>query len=515
MAQSSMDFLKQLSGWKRQFFAFAIGSVMTLSMPPYNVFPLVWLCLPALILMLQGTTSLRQAFATGWSFAFGFFVFSLYWIAASMFVDFKTFWWAVPFSVAGLPALFAIYYGAAAAIARKIGVSDLPGIVVFGLLWFLADYARGHLFTGFPWILLGYVWSGHLQILQITSVIGIYGLTLLTAIAACLPAALGTGSKPPRIAFSLSLAIFVVVSAWGDYRLQNTRIEETPNVFVRLVQPNIDQKTKWAIVERENHFRNLIELTAQKSDRAVTHYFWPETASTYYLSEDGVRRDEIAAVIPAASTVMTGVVRRITNSNNVLQYYNSLVAVDGLGRLVAGYDKAHLVPFGEYMPFRKYIPIHAIATMGADFSSGPGPKSLRVAGLPLFSPLICYEAIFPGNVVDDQDRPDFLLNLTNDGWYGRTIGPYQHFAIARVRAIEEGLPLLRVANTGISGIIDPVGRIIGQLGLGERGVLDSELPKPISKTIFSEMKEESLWTLFLLVSGVCFWKNLRLTLCRK
>ncbi|MFA5040805.1 MAG: apolipoprotein N-acyltransferase [Bdellovibrionales bacterium] len=499
---SIRDYLRRVSGWKRLFAAFVFGSVLALSMPPFNLFPLAWLCLPALIFLLQGTQNYRQAFVTGWGFAFGFFVFGLYWIASSMFVDIKRFWWAVPFSVVGLPALFAIYYGIAAALARKLGLRGLSGSINFGLMWFLAEVARGYLFTGFPWILLGYAWSGVLPILQVTSAVGIYGLTLLTIVAACLPASLEKGSRQPRLALLASLALFAIIGAWGEIRLTTTALETAPGVRVRLVQPNVDQKKKWLLSERDRHFGELIYLSSLEGEKPVTHIFWPETASTYYLSEDALRRKEIAAAIPAAASVITGVIRRDLDKNGITHFYNSLVALDGLGRLVAGYDKVHLVPFGEFMPWRKYIPLQAIATSGADFTAGPHVRSLRVLGLPVFSPLICYEAIFPGEVVDSADRPDFMVNLTNDGWYGRSTGPYQHFAIARVRAIEEGMSLIRVANTGISGVIDPLGRIEKKLGVNEEGIIDSDLPEAMPLTLYAEWKETFVWIAFFLLLSI-------------
>jgi len=491
-------FLRRLTGGRRLALSFALGSLLALSMPPFDVFPLWWVCLPAQILLLQGTQTKRQAFFTGWSFAFGYFVFGLYWIAASMFVDIAKFWWAVPLSVAGLPTFFAIYYGLAAVLARRIGLSGLGGAVTFGLLWFLADYARGHMFTGFPWNLVGYTWSRVLPILQITSITGIYGLTLLTSVAASIPASLGT--KHARPALIASLVLFVLLAIGGAIHLQTTDVGTVPNIRLRLVQPNVDQAHKWLNSEREAHFQELIDLTAAPSEPPVTHIFWPETASTYYLSEDPERRKQIAASIPAEAAVITGVIRRALDEQGNTHFFNSMVAVNGLGRLVAGYDKSHLVPFGEYMPMRKFIPLPTIAASMADFSAGPGPRSIRVEGLPTFSPLICYEAIFSGDVIDPTDRPAFMVNMTNDGWYGQTTGPYQHFAIVRVRAIEEGLPLIRVANTGISGVIDPLGRIQKRLGLGKKGTIDTDLPTALPLTIFGQWRETSVWAIFMILS---------------
>jgi apolipoprotein N-acyltransferase len=212
--------------------------------------------------------------------------------------------------------------------------------------------------------------------------------------------------------------------------------------------------------------------------------------------------------VPPGGSILTGVVSRTIDSKGKLSYYNSLIAIDGRGRVVAGYDKHHLVPYGEYIPFRSILPVRALAGIGVDFSAGPGPETLRVKGLPPFSPFICYEAVFPGEVAPRDDRPGFLLNVTNDGWYGRTAGPYQHFAIARVRAIEEGLPIVRAANTGISGVVDAYGRIQAKLGLAKSGFIDSDLPAPLPPTLFTKMGELLAWFLFgACVMGVLFFRK--------
>ena len=417
-----------------------------------------------------------------------------------MFVDLSMFWWAVPLAVAGLPACFALYYGIAAALARRIGIDGIGGAMLFAVMWFLADEARGHLFTGFPWNLEGYAWSGVLPVLQVTSVIGIYGLTLLTLVAVCLPASLTEKNRGARAMVGASLLLFVGLAVGGEVREHSIVVGTVPDVRLRLVQPNIAQTLKWGDSEREKGFAELIDLSATPAPVMPTHIFWPETAATYYLSEDAGRRMQIADRIPSASILITGVIRRELDDTGHLHYFNSLVALNGMGQLVAGYDKAHLVPFGEFMPLRQYTAVQAVAASGTDFTPGPGVRSLRVLGLPVFSPLICYEVIFPGQVVDAEDRPDFMVNLTNDGWYGDTTGPYQHFAIARVRSIEEGLPLIRIANTGVSGVIDPIGRIVQRLGLSNRGFIDSDLPTALPPTVYAKYRNMPVLLEFLIFS---------------
>jgi apolipoprotein N-acyltransferase len=490
--------LRTRAGWPHAATAFAYGAFSSLAYPPANLAPVLWISFPALIFLLQGTKGWRGAFATGWSFAFGFLVFDLYWIAAAMFVDIRHFWWAVPLAALGLPAFCALYYGLAAVLARRLGLQGLAGAIGFALLWFLADYARGHLFTGFPWNIEGYAWAEILPVAQAASVIGIYGLTLLTLIAASLPAVLGENAPTPaaRAAFLGSLAVLAALIVWGAERMMEAPLTDVPNVRLRLVQPDIPQAEKWQPEEVRKNFERLLKLSAAPAAKRPTHIIWPETAAMYDLSEDRAQRDEVAALVPPGGALITGDVLRTVEDGDV-HFYNALIAVNESAHITAFYDKSHLVPFGEYVPYRKWLPIHPVAALGLDFSAGDGPRSLRVLGLPLFSPLICYEAIFPGDVVDQDDRPQFLLNVTNDGWYGRTAGPYQHFAIASMRAIEEGVPLVRDANTGISGVVDAYGRIRARQGLGAEGVLDSNLPVALARqTFFSRYGEKPLWALF-------------------
>ncbi len=495
---SAATALRSLTGVRRFAAALGFGGLMALAMPPFDLFPLVWLCLPSLIFLLQGTSNGKQAFLTGWSFAFGFFVFGLYWIAHAMFVDLARFWWAIPLAATGLPAFFALYYGLAAALARRMGLQGIRGALTFGGLWFLADWLRGHCFTGFPWNLLGYTWDGVLPVLQTTAFIGIYGLTFLTGLAASSTAALIDSQRASRVVFISGLALFGGLGLAGLVRLHTTPIGDVPSIRVRLVQPAISQIDKHNGTERYTHFQSLIALSAAPGPLPVTHVFWPETASPYYLAEEKeARRDMATHMPPSVRAIITGSIRRTVDPDGVTAFYNALVAIDPRGNLVASYDKAHLVPFGEFMPLRRYNPLPALAASATDFSRGDGVRSLRVKDLPPFSALICYEVIFSGVVADQTDRPGFLLNATNDGWYGHTTGPFQHFAIARVRAIEEGLPLLRVANTGISGIIDPLGRVRASLALDERGTLDGALPQSLPPTFFARYGEgRILSTLF-------------------
>jgi apolipoprotein N-acyltransferase len=498
------DYLRTRTGWHRALTAFAFGALSALTYSPIPIVPILWVSFPALIFLIQGTRSARQAFVTGWCFAFGFFLLDLYWIAASMFVDLASFWWAIPLAVGGLPAFFAIYYGLAAIAMRWIGRRTLEDVIAFGLFWFLADYMRGHCFTGFPWNVEGYVWVALLPVLQATSLIGIYGLTLLTLLFAGLPVLLVDTPKSGRVLFCASLVMLAGMAGWGSWRLAQDAGAFVPNIRLRLVQPNVDQRSKWVETKRAEHFQRLLELSSTPAAKPITHLIWPETASTYLLAEDRDHRHALSLVIPKNGDLLTGVVRRNVDDAGKSHFFNSLIAINSRGDVVAGYDKFHLVPFGEYIPLRNILPFHALVSLG-DFSTGDGPHSLRVLSLPLFSPLVCYEIIFSGEVAARDDRPGFLLNVTNDGWYGATAGPYQHFAIARTRAVEEGLPLVRAANTGISGVVDSYGQIITHLGVGQTGIIDSDLPQALPATLFVHYGERPLWLIFALLACSLLW----------
>lgn len=502
------DRLRARRGGWRYALAFIYGAFSSLAYSPADMAPVLWVSYLALIFLLQGCGDMRRAFAVGWLFAFGFFVFDLYWMAVSMFVDLNHFWWAVPLAAFGVPAFFAFYYGIAAAIAQRIGLRDVAGALTLALFWFLAGYVRGHLFTGFPWNMEGYAWADYLPVLQATSLIGIYGLTLLTLTILFLPACLAETAvtKNHRWVVSGAYIAFGVLILWGGWRLVEAPNATVPNVRLRLVQPDVPQEIKWQPEEREKNFARLLALTSTSGEQPVTAVIWPETASPFYLTSDEEHRSKAAAVVPKGGSIITGLLRGEANPSFGIRYYNALAVIDDHGHIPAVYDKFHLVPFGEYVPLREWIPVQALAGLGVNFSRGNGPQTLHAPGLPLFSPLICYEVIFPGKVVNRRDPPQWLLNVTNDGWYGNTAGPYQHFAIARVRAVEEGLPLVRVANTGISGIVDPYGRIEARLGLGRSGFIDDNLPQPLpAPTFFARSGETPLWLIFgLLVLCVIF-----------
>ena len=513
-----------LSGWRRAGVAFMAGALSCLALPPFHLVPILFVSFGTLVWLMDGACNavrdggglavnlplrrrVRNVFAVGWSFGFGQLLFGLYWISNALLVDGATFAWAVPLSAAALPAGLAIFPALGLVSAAVIWNQGAGRVLVLAIFWTGAEWVRGHAFTGFPWNLMGYVWADTGAMLQGVALVGIYGLGLITVLLAAAPAVLANSEHRPGLAWTVIGVGLVSVTAlwiWGAVRLTGADAlsDLHPDVVLRIVQPNIEQRLKWHRSQRRANFERHLDLTSAPGADAITHVIWPEAATPYYLDQDSDRRAEIASRLKPNQVLLAGTLRSDHDASGALRFWNSFVAFDDLGRIQTTYDKSHLVPFGEYLPLRRFLAPFGIEKVTAgfgDYSAGPGRKTLQVSGAPPFSPLICYEVVFPGEVAGDQPRPAWLLNVTNDAWYGFSTGPYQHLAMARVRAVEEGLPLVRAANTGISSIIDPYGRTVAEMGLGEGGVLDAPLPLALENMPLYARFGDWLWAPILLI----------------
>jgi apolipoprotein N-acyltransferase len=510
-----------LSGWRRYVAAWLLGALAAAPLSPLDGTPFLVVCLTGppvlaisfsgLVWLVDGCGSRRDAAMLGWSFGFGFFVAGLYWIGAALFVDIATFWWLLPFAVLVFPAALAIFTSLAVLAAheacQRFGFAGSARILVLAVAWALSEWLRGHVLTGFPWNLIGYVWAGAfpgaLAMLQLTSLIGIYGLSLLTVTAAALPARLGDMERRRHGAAVVALLLIAVPAAGGAWRLAHAPSDMVPGVMLRLVQPSIPETLKNDRETLGQNFQRLLSLSALPSADGITDVVWPEAAAPPVLERFADERRAIAAVLPKGGLLLAGAERAEPLQGwPPHQVWNSLVVLNDKGDIIATYDKSHLVPFGEYMPLRGILPIDKIVPSIGDFSTGPGPRTLDLPGVPPVGPLICYEVIFPGAVTDRAMRPQWLLNVTNDAWYGFTSGPFQHLAIARVRAVEEGLPLIRSANNGISAVIDPYGRVINRLPLDSIGVLDSTLPRALPPTLYERVRDAALLVIALSLLAV-------------
>jgi len=500
-----------LRGWRRYGGAVLLGVLSSLALPPAFAFPVLWIALPLLVWMLDGAKGKRQSFLIGWCYGFGLYAASLYWISNALLVFSDRLWWMVPFAALGLPAGLAIFAGFAGLLARLAAPGPARAFAFAGS-WVLFEWLRGHVLTGFPWNLLGHAWTGTDAMSQAAAWIGVYGLSAVVMASAVLPAlAAGAGLRKPsaarrQAAIALSLALPAAVAATGSFRLieaPGIGIADVPGIGLRLVQANIPQREKWQRDLRGKNFFRHLELSEKDRPDWVTHLIWPETAAAFFLEEDGPARAAAAKIIPAGGHLITGAPRRIAEPFSL---HNSVIVLDERGAVAATYDKAHLVPFGEYMPFRSVIGINKITAGSVDYSPGPGPRTFALPGLPPFSPLVCYEAIFPGAVISGTDqRPAWLLNLTNDAWYGKTAGPHQHLTMARMRAVEEGMPLVRATNTGITAAFDAYGREIGRIPLEQPGVLDIRLPRALPPTLYSRFGDGIFLCLLVWLAGMAVW----------
>ena len=504
------------SGWKRATIAFIAGVASALAMAPFNSWPILFLTLPLLVWLVDGSAAGRWsgavgAAAAGWCFGFGYFVAGIYWVGYAFLVDAKTFGWLLPVAVAGLPAYLALFTGLGLAAARLIWVRGPERVLALAAMLTAAEWLRGHLFSGFPWNTFGYALTEPLALAQSVSLIGIWGLTFLCIAICASPAVLAddTADTPhPRRAPFLGILILAGLASYGAVRLWQNPTAYVNGVKLRIMQPNLQQDDKFNYASKAQVMERYLRL----SDRTigpnsngvhdVTHLIWPESAFPFFLTREPDALSQIAALLKPSTELITGAVRPAPAGGSVPHAYNSVYVIDPDGSIRGIYDKVHLVPFGEYLPLQgvlERLGLRQLTKQVGGFLSGDRRRAMDVPGAPKMLPLICYEAIFPGAAVPAGERPGWLVNVTNDGWFGISTGPYQHFQQARVLAIAEGLPLVRAANTGISGVIDPVGRIVNALPLGIEGVLDASLPRAIAPTPYVRFGD-TVVILFLVVS---------------
>lgn len=505
--------LAALSGWRRFLVALALGALGPAALPPSPLFFLLVPSFTGLIWMLNGARGPWQAARIGWAFGVGYFAVGLYWVTQAFLVDIQR------WGVLALPALLCLSAGLALFPALAMGLyARLRGVLaggdgwrrvlLFAVLWVVVEWLRGHILTGFPWNLVGMAWLSVPAVAQAASVVGVYGLSLLAVVVAAMPSALAApsrGRRPRRgalAAVTVATVVALAIGIAGGLRMASHPTETVEDVTLRLVQANIDQRDKWRTERREGNLARYVALSTGPGSEDVTHVLWPETAVPFYLANDAEHRAIAARAAPVDGLLITGSLRAERAADGAVRVFNSVLAIDRHGRITGVYDKAHLVPFGEYVPLKGLLPIRKLTAGMQDLTAGDGPRTLHLAGVPPVSPLICYEAIFPSAVAENAGdaRPGWLFNVSNDGWFGRTGGPHQHFASARLRAIEEGVPMVRAANTGISGVIDPVGRVIARIDLHAEGVIDSLLPRAIARpTLYARFGD---FGLFLLLAGV-------------
>ena len=492
-------------GWRRWLIAFAVGAVSAAAMAPLNAWPVLFLTLPVLVWLIDGAGlggwgGVTVAAVTGWWFGFGYFLAGLYWIGYAFLVDAPTFGWLLPFAVIGLPAMLAVFTALGVAAARVLWTRGALRILALGVALTAAEWLRGHVLTGFPWNAFGYALAFPLALAQSASVIGLWGLTFIAIVVFASPASLIDERTETRWAW-LPLVLGVVVLAglggFGAWRLAHTPTRLAEGVRLRIMQPNLQQDVRFNYAAKQDIMKRYLALSDQASGpqshgvRDATHLIWPESAFPFFLTREPEALAQIAQLLQGGTVLITGAMRVAEPVDPAAPaVYNSIYVIDREGSIASLYDKVHLVPFGEYLPFQHFLErlgLQQLTKQSGGFLAGDRRQLISVPGAPVVLPLICYEIIFPGDVMAEGPRPGWIVNVTNDGWFGVSSGPYQHLQQARLRAIEEGLPVVRGANTGISAVIDPVGRIVNSLPLGREGVIDSPLPRPIGATIYARV----------------------------
>ncbi len=522
-------------GWRRLLVACLAGSILALALAPIFFLPALFVSFPILVWLLDGVTEpgpgdrrlgiYIQAFGIGWAFGFGYFLAGLYWVGFAFLVDAADFAWMLPFVAVALPGGLAIFIGLATVIARALaGLDGSRGAgrcLVLAASWTAIEAARGTILTGFAWNRVGQAMAGSDALLQGAAFVGDLGLTFFLVAIASAPATLADREGHLRGWRSSAVALVALGALWvaGDYRLSQAKNDNVEGVRLRIVQPSISQKEKWVPANRSRIIADYLELSDAATSpqsmgiEGVTYLVWPETALPLLLqSEPGVIA-AIAALLPADTILLTGGVRTAPRPGGGRDVFNSVLAFDGEGRLLDQYDKQRLVPFGEYLPFQDVLErwgIGQLTRLPGGFSAGTGKRVMNLGGGPAFAPLICYEIIFSGNVApaEGEQTPSWILNLTNDAWFGDSAGPYQHLAQARFRAVEEGIPVIRAANTGISVVVDPFGRIVDQIELNQRGVLDANLPKSIDETIYRKIRNYPTIMLIFVIFIARLWQNI-------
>ncbi len=501
--------LAQLRGWRRAIAAGVLGALSALAFAPVHAWPVLFFTFGGLVWLIDGCHErdkprlkrLKSASLVGFCFGFGYFLAGLYWVAEAFLVEPWRHGWLLPFVMTVFPGGMALFFAAATALAMLLWLPGAGRVFALAIAFGLAEFARGHVLTGLPWNLVGYGVLGDLPLMQLASLFGIYALSLLAVLLFAAPAATFAPSESRlegrggTAAFAGLLILLLAIGyAWGERRLAGAESADT-GVRLRIVQANIDQSEKWRPENSSEIFTEYLDLTKSGGPSGldgIAIVIWPETAVPFLLADAPQALLAIGAVLPDGTTLLAGSARLVEELDAQGAFvrnrvYNSVLVIDDKGRVIGGYDKIHLVPLGEYLPFQDFLEsldVMQLTGVRGGFSVGEGPHLLTVPGAPLAIPLICYEIIFPDEITENGPRPGWLLNLTNDAWFGSSAGPYQHFHQARIRAVEQGLPLVRAANTGISAVVDAYGRVSAEIGLGKRGVIDADLPEPSPPTLY-------------------------------
>jgi apolipoprotein N-acyltransferase len=559
-------------GYTRALIAFLAGAASTLGLAPTNLWPALFVTFPILVWLIDGATfadwekppattpvddplpararatideikknigiaappqpsqltrawrHIAPAAGIGWWFGFGYFVAGLYWLGFALLVDAQSYAWFLPFAIIGVPAGLAIFTSFGVVLARLVWTRGAWRVLTLAAGLTIAEWLRGHVLTGFPWNTYGYALTGSLWLAQASALVGIWMLTLIAVAVFASPATLGDSDESLLGRALLPIgaaAVLVGFAIFGDLRLAETPTHFVDGVELRVMQPNLPEDATFNYSARDEVMQRYVALsrrvTAQRPNgiAGVTHLVWPESAFPFFLAYEGKALSDIVNLLPSRAVLITGAVRAAQPDpdGHLRHAYNSIYVLDHDVSVRGLYDKVHLVPFGEYLPFQDFMEslgLLQLTKIRGGYIAGGAHKTLAVPGAPPALPLVCYEIIFPEEArAYVGDRPAWIINLTNDGWFGLSSGPYQHFQQARVRAIELGLPLVRAANTGISAVVDPLGRVIASLPLGVDGVLDARLPQPVPPTVYTRIGDSPMFAALIGIFAIAYFVRRR------
>jgi apolipoprotein N-acyltransferase len=506
--------------WPARGLALAAGLAAGLAFPPFGILPgLLGYAVLLAVIDNDGPNPLRSAFFRGWLFGLGYFAVAVHWITEPFMVDAREQGWMAPFALVLMAGGLALFWGAGALAFRAFRARGWAAPLVFAGVFGASEWLRGHILTGFPWDLPGESWRAGSAPSQAAALVGAYGLSWITLFAASAPGVLvqPVGRREKAATIAAGLAVVGGLYAYGYARLQQAQPPAADAPVLRLVQANIDQKDKWKPENLAAIVDTYGRLTTRPAAVTPAVVIWPEGALPAVIDELVAPGSPYVArlrdMLQPGQTLLMGANRAEAGAQGQVRYFNSLVGFrreDGALRVTAIYDKHRLVPFGEYMPMgelARKVGFRSMVHMEDDFTAGPDPRPITPAGLPPAQPLICYEALFPGFSREAAHRggrrPDWLLNVSNDAWFGVTSGPLQHLNIASYRAIEEGLPMIRVTPTGVTAVIDAYGRIGrgARLGLGAIGIVDAPLPRALQPTPYY-LRGELYFGVMLILSGL-------------
>lgn len=511
--------LAELRGWRRYAVALVSGAASTLALEPYGFLPVLFLTIPVFIWLLDGVgeptrsrrrRTMQRAALIGWWFGFGYFLLGFYWVGNAFLVDAEKFAFLLPLAVTLLPAGLALFTAATAAIARLFWFRGYRRVAILAVVWTTFEWLRGHVLTGFPWNLIGESLAASSDaLMQVAALVGAYGLSFIVLLITGAVATIDVrgASVTHRLdreifaAPAIALAGLALIWIGGSARLSSAEVDLTGGTEIRIVHPNTPFVKDWDSEERlltviGQLLRMSAEPTAERPEglRPGTIVIWPENAVPVLLAREPYVLGAIGRMLPEGGHLIVGSNRGEPEpdgpANRLRIFYNSLYVVNDKGEIVETYDKHHLVPFGEYVPLRHLLGrlgLQQIVQFQGSFETGPGPRTLMRQGLPPVSPLICYEVIFADEVVARGERPAWFVNITNDAWFGVSAGPFQHFSQVRLRAVEQGLPIARAANSGISALVDPYGRVLASRPLDRQGVIDAVLPAPLAPTLYARL----------------------------